>query len=95
MGLSQKDVACLMGWKSGAQCSRYERFDAEPKLETAFMCGLVTSASLNRLFEGVYRKAEAKVMKQARALLKKYRQAEQTPEVQAKIRALEALCSRR
>ena len=94
LGLSQKDLASLMGCKSGAQFSRYERFEVEPQLETAFMCGLILSESLNVLFEGMYRQAEIRLRKQAQGLLKQYRQAEPTPEVQAKIQILETLCSR-
>ena len=95
LGLSQDELARLMGCKSGAQLSRYERFEVEPKLETAFMCGLITAEPLDRLFEGVYDKAADKVVKRARTLLRKYRRAKPTPELLEKIRVLDAICARR
>ena len=94
LGLSQDDWASLMGCQSGAQCSRYERFEVEPKLEAAFMCGFISAEPLNRLFEGVYERAAERVTRQARTLLKKYQRSEVSPEVREKIKALEAICAR-
>jgi transcriptional regulator with XRE-family HTH domain len=95
LGLSQKDVAFLLGCKSGAKLSRYERFKTEPQLETAFMCGFIACQPLNILFEGLYRPAARKVARRARVLLRRYRRMPRTHLVEKKIKALEALGERR
>lgn len=88
-------MAYLLGGRSGAKLSRYERFKVEPKLETALMCGFITCQPLNRLFEGAYRHVTRQIEKRAKALLRRYRKKERTPEIDRKIEALEGICSRR
>ena len=91
LGLSQQDVAFLLGSKTSGQLSRYEKFKTKPQLETAFMCGFITCQPLNDLFEGLCRLAARKVAKRARILLRRYKKAVRTPLVERKIEILEAL----
>jgi len=91
LGLSQKDVAFLLGCESGSKLSRYEKYKATPQLETAFMCGFITCQPLNDLFDGICQVAAYKVKKKARILLRRYRRRRKTAAVERKIEILEAI----
>jgi len=53
-GLSQKDVAFLLGCRVGAKVSRYERFAREPTLRAAIACEIIFHAPVRELFAGIY-----------------------------------------
>jgi len=67
-GLSQDEVAFLLGCKSGAKVSRYERLARRPSLETAFAYEALFGVPARELFAGVYQKVEGEIAKRARAL---------------------------
>lgn len=67
-GLSQDEVAFLLGCRSGAKVSRYERLARQPTLETAFACEAVFGVPTRELFAGVFQKVEAQIQKRARVL---------------------------
>src|SRR5437016_13669224 len=67
-GLSQDEVAFLLGCRSGARLSRYERLARRPSLETAFAYEAVFGVPARELFAGVYEKVEREVVKRARVL---------------------------
>jgi transcriptional regulator with XRE-family HTH domain len=67
-GLSQKEVAFLLGCRSGSKVSRYERFSRQPTLLNAFACEVLFDMPLHELFAGTYGEAVARVRKRARAL---------------------------
>ena len=71
MGLSQKDVAYLLGCRSGAKVSRYERFAREPTLRTAIACEAVFNTPIRKLFAGVYEEVERAVERRARVLARR------------------------
>lgn len=68
LGLSQDEVAFLLGTQSGAKVCRYERFVREPSLETAFAYEAIFRRSVRELFGGVYQEIERKVAARASAL---------------------------
>jgi transcriptional regulator with XRE-family HTH domain len=53
-GLSQKEVAFLLGCRCGAKVSRYERFKREPTLRAAIACAVVFHVPVRELFAGIY-----------------------------------------
>jgi transcriptional regulator with XRE-family HTH domain len=68
LALSQDEVAFLLGTKSGAKVSRYERFDREPGIETALALEVIYQRSASELFDGLYQKVERKVIERAKIL---------------------------
>ena len=51
-GLSQSEVAFLLGWKHGEQLSRYEKRHRLPTLRVALACEAVFKTSVTELFAG-------------------------------------------
>jgi transcriptional regulator with XRE-family HTH domain len=70
-GLSQKELAFLLGFKSGAQVSRSERFQQVPNLQTALAFQAVFGVPVAELFAGIYEQAEKETSKRARLLIRK------------------------
>jgi transcriptional regulator with XRE-family HTH domain len=68
LGLSQDDVAYLLGAESGAKTSRYERFAREPGFRTALACEAVFQKPIRELFAGLYEQIEREVAERARKL---------------------------
>jgi transcriptional regulator with XRE-family HTH domain len=52
-GLTQQEVAFLLGCENGAQVSRYEKRRRLPPLETALACGVIFGVPMEELFAGV------------------------------------------
>jgi transcriptional regulator with XRE-family HTH domain len=71
LGLSQEDVAYLLGADSGAKVCRYEQFVREPSLKTALACEAVFQKSASELLSELYHKISRDVVKRAKALLRK------------------------
>ena len=70
-GLSQDEVAFLLGCQTGANVSRYERFARQPNLETAFACEVIFGIPARELFAGVYQKVEETIHQRAQVLVEK------------------------
>ncbi len=70
-GLSQPELAYLLGVKSAAAVSRYERFKRVPTLESAFASQMIYDVPIRDLFAGVAAKAERAVQHRARVLEKR------------------------
>jgi len=75
-GLSQVELALLLGCQSGAKVSRYEHAARRPSLETAFAYEVVLHTSLRDLFAGMYRDVEKQTRKRAWTLLRKLESAD-------------------
>lgn len=67
-GLSQDELAYLLGVKTGTVASRYERFRRTPTLETALVCAVIYDVPVKELFAGVTDKAKKTVTHRARVL---------------------------
>jgi transcriptional regulator with XRE-family HTH domain len=91
VGLSQDEVAFLLGCQNGTKVSRYERFDRKPGLETAMAYQIVFGAPARELFAGIYQKVEGKISKRAQLLAQ--RLSKEKPGLMAtrKIAALRAI----
>ncbi len=68
LGLSQEDVAFLLGWNGSAQTSRYEHFCRIPTLRTALALSYIFQASIDQLFSGEKEEVEEAVSKRAQIL---------------------------
>jgi transcriptional regulator with XRE-family HTH domain len=71
LGLSQDEVAYLLGAESGAKASRYERFAREPGFRTALACEAVFQRPIRELFAGLYERIEREVAERAKKLVLK------------------------
>jgi transcriptional regulator with XRE-family HTH domain len=67
-GLSQAEVAYLLGCRSGAKVSRYERFARTPKLDTALAYELLFGSPVAELFLGVTEEVSRQTRQRARRL---------------------------
>src|SRR6202021_2301881 len=60
-GLSQSDVAFLLGSQDAAQLSRYEKGHRLPKLQTAIALEAIFGVSVGTLFSGIQIEAGSKI----------------------------------
>ncbi|MBI1818668.1 MAG: helix-turn-helix transcriptional regulator [Deltaproteobacteria bacterium] len=70
-GLSQEEVAFLLGCRFGAKVSRYERFEREPNLRTALSYEVIFHTKVHELFAGIYEQVERDAGKRARRLARR------------------------
>ena len=68
LGLSQNEVAFLLGWRNASQPSRYEHFSRIPTLRTALALAVIFQISVQELFSGEYQKVENAVCRRAQRL---------------------------
>ena len=92
-GLSQDEVAFLLGCQKGTKVFRYERFVRKPSLETLFAYEVVFGAPVRELFAGAYQKVEKRISNRAQLLTRKLNRA--TPDRMAtrKLEILQAITS--
>jgi transcriptional regulator with XRE-family HTH domain len=67
-GLSQREVAYLLGCDTGAQVSRYERRRRMPPAQTALACQAVFGTPVADFFAGSYETAAKEVKRRAQKL---------------------------
>jgi transcriptional regulator with XRE-family HTH domain len=67
-GLSQSEVAYLLGCKNGAQVSRYERRRHMPPLRTALAFQAALGTPLSELYAGTYESVSKQVAVRAQSL---------------------------
>jgi transcriptional regulator with XRE-family HTH domain len=67
-GLTQDEMAFLIGCQSGAKISRFERLARQPNLETALACQVVFGIPAHELFPGMFAEVEKIVTERARLL---------------------------
>jgi transcriptional regulator with XRE-family HTH domain len=92
-GLSQDDVAFLLGCGSGTKLSRYECFGRTPALETALACAIVYGAPCREVFAGMWEKAEKDIKHRAQLLTRKIEKSQPEPIMLRKLEALRAISS--
>lgn len=68
LGLSQREVAFLLGWGNASQPSRYEHFSRTPTLRTALALAVILRVSVYDLFLGEYQRVETAVFRQVQRL---------------------------
>ena len=70
-GLSQDEMAYLLGCRSGTKISRYERFARQPNLQTAFAYEVIFRVPARELFGGVFQQVEHATLKRVQLLVRK------------------------
>ncbi len=66
LGLSQDDVAFLLGSATGAKMCRYESFNRIPTLRAALALEVVLGRPVSELFAGIFRVVEMEVRGRAK-----------------------------
>jgi transcriptional regulator with XRE-family HTH domain len=61
-GLSQKELARLLGWKSGTTVSRLEQGKRQPTLRIALACFVIFGAQPTELFPRIFKKTDDTVI---------------------------------
>lgn len=72
-GLSQRDVARLLGGKNGSKVSGYEHFTRTPTLRTALKLQAILDRPVAELFEGMFKETEHAVTSEAQTMLARHR----------------------
>lgn len=68
LGLSQDEIAFLLGTDSGTKASRYEVFGRDPRLRTALAYEAIFQKPIRELFAGLYDEIEREVVDRAKQL---------------------------
>lgn len=89
--LSQDEIAFLLGSKSGAKISRYERFKRQPSLKILFKYAVIFKTPPEELFLGIYQKAEDEVLKSTKLLIKKLESLSTDRKTMAKLEFLKSI----
>jgi transcriptional regulator with XRE-family HTH domain len=92
-GLSQEEVAFLLGCQSGNKASRYERRTRRPNLETILAYELVFGAPARELFAGIFDDVAEATLKRAHALAGKLKESKANLLVTQKLETLDAINS--
>jgi transcriptional regulator with XRE-family HTH domain len=90
-GLSQDEVAFLLGCTKGANVSRYEHCDRQPNAKTVLACEAVFGAPARSLFAGTYQTVEQETGRRAELLVKNLRKRRLDRARQRKLEALWAI----
>jgi transcriptional regulator with XRE-family HTH domain len=90
-GLTQKELAFLLGCNTAAKVSRYEHFHREPSLCVILACQAIFDAPINDLFDGIYFGVRKEVAHRARALLEKFQKSIPTKKLALKTKLLSRL----
>lgn len=69
VGLSQDDIAFLLGFESGAHVCRYERFRRSPGFRMTIALCVIFQTPPRELFAGEYQKVERAIHKRAKRLV--------------------------
>lgn len=90
-GLSQEDLAFLLGCKNGSKVGRYERFRRQPTLPTVFVLESIFGRPARELFAGIYEDATQHAADRARRLVARLSKRPDSPQLRRRLAALEAI----
>jgi len=90
-GLSQDDLAFLLGCETGTKVSRYELFRRQPGLPTVFALEAIFGKPARELFAGMYEDAEQQTAERARRLLQRLNKHRDDEQLQRKLALLQAI----
>lgn len=93
-GFSQAEIAFLLGCRSSAKVSRYERFRRKPTLETIFVYELVFQVPARELFAGLFSDIEQATIQRAQILMQKLDTMNPDPLAERRLEILKALAAR-
>jgi transcriptional regulator with XRE-family HTH domain len=94
-GLTQQELAHLVGLSAASAVSRLERGEREPEFRTALAYEIVFNRSGAELFPVAFGNVEALVLERAAAIADRLRQIEQNNRTAYKLKRLDDLLVRR
>ena len=89
-GLSQRELASILGCQSGRTVSRYEQSTRQPSLEIALRLAWFLDVPPEELWPGLGQESFERAMKPCQILLDKLRKGERTRKTELKIAHLKA-----
>ncbi len=92
-GLSQDEVAFLLGGENGATISRHEYGKRLPPLDTALGYGVIFDVSVAELFRGEYEIITQAISERARQFVKRLEEARPHPRNNKKLELVAPLAS--
>jgi transcriptional regulator with XRE-family HTH domain len=90
-GLSQDDLAFLLGCGSGTKVSRYELFRRQPGLPTVFALEAIFGKPARELFAGMYEDAEHQTAERARRLIQRLNKHRDGAQLRRKLALLQTI----
>ncbi len=90
-GLSQEEVAYLLGTQCGSKVCRYERFSQQPKLETGLALEILFRTPVRELYAGTHEKVENRLARRIRALIRRIKRDKPSAVTQRKLELLTAI----
>lgn len=87
-GLTQDEMAYLLGCQSGTKISRYEQYARKPNLETVLACQVIFHIPTETLFLGTYRKVEEKTRRRVLLLIRRLDKQSKNPMTARKLEHL-------
>lgn len=94
-GLTQDEMAFLVGSQDGATVSRWEQGRREPSLRTAFACQIIFGVPVHEICPGIFEEVEQEVRKRAPLLSERLKASSGTRLVWYKQKLLDAIRSRK
>jgi transcriptional regulator with XRE-family HTH domain len=91
LGLTQRELAFLLGCHGGAKVSRYELSGRIPDLKTIFVYEAIFQKPARELFAGIYDRAERETLRRVRQLVSRLRERQESPVLARKIAGLRAV----
>jgi len=92
-GLTQDEIAFLLGHKNGTKISRFERFTRKPDLQTALAYQLIFGTPAEVIFPGIYQNVERQIINRAHLLSRKLCKTQHNPVVDYKLKVLHSIAS--
>lgn len=83
-GLSQREIAFLLGCEAPAKVSRHEHFARVPGLSTVFAYAVIFKVPAEELFAGIYQQVQERTFAQARLLERHLRAAKPHRQLQGR-----------
>ena len=90
-GLSQEEIARLLGASSGTKVSRYESFKRHPSVIAVFAYEIIFNKPIRDLFAGAYNAVRRDVQDRAKELLKALETEVANPRKSLKLQLLQAI----
>ena len=91
LGLTQTDLAVILGQKSGSNVCKNERRRSEPNLRLAIAYSIILHVSVEQLFPGVYEKARSDLRSHIEASLQHLEKRPHTPSVRRRQQTISEL----
>lgn len=95
LGLTQRELAALLGFSHEWNVCRYEQHTRTPDLEIACACQIIFGVPVEELFPGIYASVEDQVIRRAEELVVVLGARKSSPRRDHKIRSLNTLLTRR